>query len=279
MDDNISSKKRKFKKSLWYRLRGLVESNPYSWYFAWNLIHNLPFLLPHDKIYLAIRHFHLTPGDLILDVGANDGISALSFFHIDSQVRVFSIEPNAIHGKGLERIKKRHASYNYRIVGAGSAKSSLTLFTPRYHFIYLHTFTSSNESQVKEAVIEVFGQQVGNHLEMIAIQSEIIALDDLALAPKVIKIDVEGFEHPVLQGLKTTIMKYRPFLIIETCHDEGNAVVDFIKELNYVVLDYDYKLDKFQELGTSSENMNGNRNNIVVPIEKLSTLPFRPSQV
>lgn len=71
------------KRAFWYRLRGLVESNPYSWYFAWKLIHNLPFLLPHDKIYLAIRHFNLTPGDLILDVGANDGISAPRELKVD----------------------------------------------------------------------------------------------------------------------------------------------------------------------------------------------------
>ncbi|MHB8808360.1 MAG: FkbM family methyltransferase, partial [Anaerolineaceae bacterium] len=182
---------------IWYRLRNIAESNPYTWYFVWGLIHRSSFFLPHDKSYWAIRHFQLAPGDLILDVGANDGISALSFFAINQHLNVFSIEPNRLHEKALEKLKKRYPSFDYRLVGAGKERGDLTLYSPWYHSILLHTFASSRETQVRRAVIESFGENVENNIEIISTNCEIIPLDELALAPKVIKIDVEGFEYAV----------------------------------------------------------------------------------
>lgn len=261
----------------WYRLRGLVESSPYTWYFAWRLVHSLTFLLPHDKSYLAIRHFGLAPGDLILDVGANDGISALSFYHIKPQISIFSIDPNSLHETQFKKLKKSHPSFNYRIMGAGSERGSLTLYTPKYRSIYLHTFSSGSESQIRTALSKSFGQKVSAESELVVTQAEIVPLDELALAPKAIKIDVEGFEYSVLQGAKNTIAKYRPYLIIEVEHNDGSEVLQFLNELKYVVLDYDYKRNLFQELKSTTDGANMSRNRIVAPVEKLSNLPIYSS--
>jgi FkbM family methyltransferase len=257
----------------WYRLRSMVESSPYTWYFAWKLVHNLPFLLPHDKSYLAIRHFRLAPNDLILDVGANDGVSALSFYRINPRVAIFSIDPNSLHEVHFKKIKKSQPSFNYRIMGAGGESSSLTLYTPKYRSIHLHTFSSGNEAQIKTALSHSFGEKVSAACEMITTNAEIIPLDDLALAPKVIKIDVEGFEYSVLQGARKTILKYRPFVIIEAEHNDGSQVIEFLKELDYILLDYDYKQDKFQKTTSTSRKANMSRNCIAAPAEKLPTLP------
>ena len=261
----------------WYRLRGMVESSPYTWYFAWRLVHSLHFLLPHDKSYLAIRHFGLTPGDLILDVGANDGISALSFYHLQPGINVFSIEPNSLHAAQFEKLKKKHPSFQYQIMGVGSEKGSLTLHTPKYHSIVLHTFSSGNEDQIRSALSKSFGQKVSGECEIIVTQAEIIPLDELALAPKAIKIDVEGFEYSVLLGAKNTILKYRPYLIIEVEHNDGSEVLQLLKELDYVVLDYDEKRDVFQEVGATPDQTNMHRNRIVVPIERLPALSIASS--
>src|SRR5207253_7074678 len=58
----------------------VAELHPFVWKLAWEAVHRLPFLLPHDKSYNAFRHFIASrPSGLFLDVGANDGISILSF--------------------------------------------------------------------------------------------------------------------------------------------------------------------------------------------------------
>jgi hypothetical protein len=52
----------------------LAEVHPFAWKVAWEAVHQLPFLLPHDKSYNAFRHFIAKqPNGLFLDVGANDG--------------------------------------------------------------------------------------------------------------------------------------------------------------------------------------------------------------
>jgi FkbM family methyltransferase len=273
-DNGYIAPVKEVKHPLWYHLRNLVESNPYSWFFTWKLIHNLPFLLPHDKSYLAIRHFGLVPGDLILDVGANDGISALSFYHINPKVNMFSIDPNSLHETQFKKLKKNHLSFNYRIMGAGSERGSLTLYTPKYRSIYLHTFSSGSELQTRTTLSNSFGQRVSAECEMIVTQTEIIPLDELALAPKVIKIDVEGFEYSVLKGAKNTIIKYCPFIIIEVEHNDGSDIIQFFHELNYVLLDYDYKRNTFQKLNSKSDCASMSRNHIAAPAEKLSNLPI-----
>src|SRR3954468_10990200 len=75
----------------------VAQLHPFSWKFAWEAVHRLPFLLPHDKSYNALKHFiAATPEGLFLDVGANDGISALSFRKFSKDYRILSLEPNRL---------------------------------------------------------------------------------------------------------------------------------------------------------------------------------------
>lgn len=256
-------------------MRKVLEYNPVFWYIGWKAIHILTIFLPHDKTYLAIRHFGLKPGDLLLDVGANDGISALSFLHVFPALRIFSIEPNKMHNEALNRIKSQNTAFDYRIVAAGSSRGNITIFTPIYGSITLHTFASNSEEQVRDAVTTAYGQKIGSKIRIVQTTSEIIPLDELALDPKVIKIDVEGFEYPVLMGLSRTIEENRPFIILETCHDKENKMQDLLKDLHYVLLNYNAKFDLFSYYSQSKTIENFERNQIAVPQEKINTLPIK----
>ena len=50
-----------------------------------------------------------------------------------------------------------------------------------------------------------------------------------------IKIDVEGAEYEVLEGLKNTIQQYKPTLIIEVFKENIEKVTKFMNESNYIV--------------------------------------------
>src|SRR5262245_34578145 len=181
---------------------GLAQRHPYLWKFAWETIHRLPILLPHDKSYRALRHFiALKPEGLFLDIGANDGISALSFRRFSKNYRILSLEPNPLLEPKLKRLKKSDPHFDYRIVGAGSVRDRMKFFVPIYKNVVLHTFTSSNRDHILAAIGDSFGRGVAYTVEIEAFDCDIIPIDALNLDPTIIKIDVEGFNYAVLQGL------------------------------------------------------------------------------
>ncbi len=128
-------------------IKSVVEKNPITWYIAWKIIH-LSLFLPHDKDYLGLKHFINLDHGLFLDIGANDGISALSFRRLNKNWSILSLEPNTIHEKSLMRLMNKIQPFNYLLVGAGEREAEVQLYTPVYRGIYLHTFTSALLSEV-----------------------------------------------------------------------------------------------------------------------------------
>ena len=61
-----------------YLLGIVAERHPYSWFVVRRLLHRLIIFLPHDESYYAFRHLTSNGEGLLIDIGANDGISALS---------------------------------------------------------------------------------------------------------------------------------------------------------------------------------------------------------
>jgi FkbM family methyltransferase len=47
---------------------------------------------------------------------------------------------------------------------------------------------------------------------------DVVSIDDLEIAPSIIKIHVEGAEYSVLEGAYETIMRYRPFIMVFADH-------------------------------------------------------------
>jgi FkbM family methyltransferase len=63
-----------------------------------------------------------------------------------------------------------------------------------------------------------------------------VSIDDMGLTPRLIKIDVEGMEYPVLYGAKKTIERCKPILFVELL-DDYERIIEFIKSVGY-----DFKL-------------------------------------
>ena len=65
------------------------------------------------------------------------------------------------------------------------------------------------------------------------VQVMTLAVDSMALphAVKLIKIDAEGHEPAVLQGMRNLLARDRPVLVVE---DNSRAIGDFLEPLGYV---------------------------------------------
>jgi FkbM family methyltransferase len=257
----------------------LAETHPFVWKLAWEAVHRLTFLLPHDQSYKAFRHFAAArPQGLFLDVGANDGISVLSFRKFSKQYRILGLEPNPALEPPLQKIKSRDPLFDFKMVGAGASPLRLPFFVPTYRGIVLHTFTSSSREQVRASVARSFGKSVGAAIVIHPFEAEIIRLDDLNVDPAIIKVDAEGFDYDVLVGLEETIARSRPFIATEIAASEYDKVKSYLNERRYVLLLYDINNDCFApdvaSYGKAVSAMPGHRNFFAIPEEMTDSLPI-----
>ncbi|CAN0570752.1 unnamed protein product [Ectocarpus sp. 12 AP-2014] len=258
-----------------YRLASLIEVHPFVWKSAWSAVHHLKFLLPHDKSYFAIRHFGGDQQSLLLDIGGNDGISALSFRKLNKNIQILSLEPNTVHRDALSALKRRDPLFDFKLVGAGESSGILNLYSPRYRGVNLHTFASSDPDQVREAVAKSFGESVSKALEVEEVSAPIVTVDELDVAPRIIKVDVEGFDYQVLCGAERTITVHRPYLIVEACHVDIGPFRAFFQRLDYQMVNYIVAKARFVPLNDADiVYETGARNIFAVPRETLSSLPF-----
>jgi FkbM family methyltransferase len=252
----------------------IAELHPYTWKLAWVCVRHFSFLLPHDKSYYALRHFiALKPNGLFLDVGANDGISALSFRHFDKNYRILSLEPNRLLEASLRKIKARDANFEYVMAGAGSQQSVMQFHVPIYKGVVLHTSTSSSLEHTRSALAASFGKSIAGAATIKPIEGRILRIDDLGIDPTIIKIDAEGFNYDVLLGAGETIGRSRPFLIIEIESEEVERMKTYFDGIRYRLVGYDVGLDRFC-VGAGTPYSDLYRNFFAVPDEMLSSLPW-----
>jgi hypothetical protein len=79
------------------------------------------------------------------------------------------------------------------------------------------------------------------HLTVREVRCKIRRLDDLELAPFLIKLDVQGYEFEVIQGGEQTIRRHEPVLLIESPPDDN--VIGFLERIGYAF--YTFRNDQF----------------------------------
>ncbi|MGM5024436.1 FkbM family methyltransferase [Tardiphaga sp. 367_B4_N1_1] len=244
------------------KISALVQRHPVTWRGAWSLVHHLPFLLPHDASYRGIKHLGLPPDGLLLDVGANDGISALSFRRLVPSNPILSIEISPRHEPTLRAMKQRMPKFDYVLVGAGEKHDTLRLFTPIYRGILLHTFAGVDRANVQHTLVVAFGQAIADRCVMLEDNTVIQPLDELNASPAFIKIDVEGMGNAVLRGLRQTLEQSHPALMIEVEPDEIDEMLGFMSGFGYKPMVYDSASDQLNAFQGAAAFFDGGNKNL-----------------
>ena len=149
---------------------------------------------------LLQRELH--EGDTFLDVGANEGMMTLVASQVVGRTgKVIACEPNPIPRGILDRNLQRNRISNVELhgVGLGDKAGELQLFVPRVN-TGEGSFTAPRNAKAGE-------------YWLCAVRTG----DDLVAdrRPRLIKIDVEGFEAHVLRGLRNTLKRDRPIIVME----------------------------------------------------------------
>jgi FkbM family methyltransferase len=196
-----------------------IRGNVYAYELFRTYVGRLGFMLPLELEFHAFRVLPST-ARLFLDIGANDGISARSFRLFNKTTPILSIEANPCHEKALQRTKSALDLFDYKLVAAGGRRGQLTLHTPVVRGIALTAYAAMDRSEAERRVREDMPRSA-RKLRFIETTVPVIPIDDLALAPDFVKIDVEGFEAEVLRGMVATIERCGPLFMIE--YDAANV--------------------------------------------------------
>lgn len=195
----------------------------------------------HEPEYEIFKWLADIPG-LVLDIGANRGCSALSVLRHTSQMKVLSIEPNRRHRWDLLSVLLLHPTrFRFRLIAAGNTADQTLLYIPDNQNLNQSgygslVFSEFEKSHVREYFLKL-GIDVGDKSNFHKAIVTVIPLDELHLSPDLIKLDVEGFECQALQGLKDTLERLLPALIIEMNHSE--RWLPFLQSLGYDLYRYE----------------------------------------
>lgn len=207
---------------------------------------------PHEADFAAFRHFANRPG-LFLDVGANSGESVLSFRLFNPTAPILSIEPNPYHEPDLRFLKQRIDQFDYVLCAAGEHRGRATLFVPVYRNLPLTGEASFHRDHAiaNYWMQEQVGATSAAAVRLLEVDVEVRRLDDLALSPAFVKIDVQGFETQVIAGLRSTIVKSRPVLLLERSGCD-EALFGQLAGLGYDTFVYRLDVDTFERYADQS---------------------------
>jgi FkbM family methyltransferase len=222
-------------------------------YFWYSFI----FKIPHEAEFKVLRFIPDRSGEII-DVGANDGLSAISVRVFNQTNPIISFEPNKFHEGKLKWLSNRLENFSYEMIGVGKKTCETKLYTPVYKGYALTACAALLADDAKD--LEGRGMFVGNfdeqHLELEPQKVKIIRLDDLKLNPILVKIDIEGGELAALQGMQETLKLSRPVLIVESHQKKSAEINNFLNDLNYDLIDIEtMQLHQGQNLISSINNV------------------------
>ena len=156
---------------------------------------------------------------LMIDIGANIGSHCLQFKKEFPDLSIWAFE---IHEKNYNLLKSNVKAYNdiYAFnIGIGS-RCSVVAFDDGHEF--------------NSGVVRIDFNGINKNI--------VIALDDLLDSDELIKnitfikLDIEGHELSALEGMKNTLIKYKPLIWIEDLSDDSIAI-NYLLNLDYKILE------------------------------------------
>jgi FkbM family methyltransferase len=256
-------------------VRSLLLKTPKVYDFIRNIKNNyfLSFYLNkvHEPDFNAFKLICDDRPQLFLDIGANVGMSALSFFTLKPDAQVISFEPNPINYPYLDRLLNKFQDFQYIKSGLGDQAGVIDFYYPIYNGKEMTALGACDyqkaQSWLNKDTVYFFD---ASKLKIEKITIKINTLDSYELRPEFIKIDVEGFEYQVLLGGQQTIKQNRPVLLIE-----GVAKTDKVHNL---LQEWDYDIYRFYH-HKFYLNQFDCANNFFVPKEKTAIVqPYLASE-
>ncbi len=174
---------------------------------------------------------NLISGDgIILDLGANIGVTSYHLSKRFPQNTIFSFEPLKLNMDTLKRIKKKFDLNNVQEyqLAVGEKDGTIEMVMPVINNVPMHGLSHVVHPDNKE-----FNEGNKYEVKMISLDGfkELSETDKDVLA---MKIDVENFEYFVLKGGEHLIANHKPIIYCELWDNENRKkCIEFLNNLNY----------------------------------------------
>jgi FkbM family methyltransferase len=166
---------------------------------------------------------HLGRGDVFYDIGANLGFFSLLGAHLVGlrQGHVYAFEAAPDNAEAIRANAQLNAIPNISVIGRAVSSSPGRA--------RLQIVDDQSWSKLEEYGEHPYTERV--------VEVELVTIDGLVMSgelapPTVVKIDVEGAEMAVLEGMRETISAHRPAIICEL-HDTHREFVAAMAEHGY----------------------------------------------
>jgi FkbM family methyltransferase len=178
----------------------------------------------------------LSGGGVFLDIGANIGFMSMALKSIASRIVAFEPQPE-VYNVMVENIKNASGNAEFSVLCCGVSNKTGTAQMPRIRYGDRGNYGGLG-----------FGRS-----ELGSYSVPLVTIDGLEFpSVDLVKIDVEGHELQVLEGMVDTISRCRPVMYIEDDRPEkSKALREFIIRNGYTIEEHNppmYREDNFKGL-------------------------------
>ena len=205
--------------SLKYSFVKFIEKIPSIQMLVYNNLIFFKFLLPQDKDYLALKIlFNKNEKRTFVDVGGNIGLSTASFRQMGfkkNEILIFEPDKSLVN-RYLKKLKYYYNNIKIYSFGLSNKDEIKTLYQANYKNLFIHV----NNSFSKEYILKKIKNNYPDKFLFFKYKEKKFQLkkfDNIKYKKEIcfIKIDVEGLDHLVINGMKRFLKKNSPIFLIE----------------------------------------------------------------
>lgn len=249
---SVNSPIRNFVKPLLFKL---LSKKAYKWFqFKAKLKDIENKLVEEPEMFLLPKL--IQPNDEVLDIGANFAYFTDRFSGIASKGHVYAFEPIPFTYSVADMIIKNRQLKNVSLYskGVGNKNEKIEFSVPKTSAGPMSAgqahISSRDDKHVKGTNYYISDQYEKFDCEIITIDSFLPNLKNLGF----IKIDIEGAEFFALQGMKNTIEKFKPIILIEIVPIFLKAFnIDIVQLQDLIQKNFEYEI---YELNESTKKLN-----------------------
>lgn len=271
---SVNSPFRRFVKPILFKLFG---KRLYKYFQYLGKLKDIKERLVEEPEIELLPHF-IHEQDETLDIGANYAYYTERMANLCKQGKVYAFEPIPFTAEVAQKIIKKLKLNNviFYQKGVSNRTETIPFSVPKLDFGAIsagqaHIGTRNND------LVKNSNYHISDNYE--TFDCEVVALDTFLLPSlknlTFVKIDIEGAEYFALQGMKNTLLQFKPVVLIEivplflkSFKVNVEEFQNFIeKELGYIIFEYDKPKQKlFQVTGTPLQK---DRNYILIHIDKV----------